>query len=276
LEKPAENLLNNKNINQRFCFCWANHDWNRSWDGAKTLLVKQEYGKEEDWRRHFDYLLQFFKDDRYIKVDGKPLFVIFRDFKERGAMYKFFNNCARENGLEGIFFARSIQTIESSVLDNSLYATDAIVIREPSVSLNRQAILEKYMKKSRTILRRLFKQPVILEKYNGDNHTKKMISSADIFCKKMRETGVKYWLGAYSGWDNTSRHGIRGYKITAISDKNYIWYLTELKKIAEEENIEFIFFNAWNEWAEGMILEPDTRNKYKFLEGIKQVFAGDR
>jgi len=61
--------------------------------------------------------------------------------------------------------------------------------------------------------------------------------------------------------------------MTAVSNRNYILYLKKLKKIAERENTEFIFFNAWNEWAEGMILEPDTHNKYRFLEGIKQVFA---
>ena len=275
LEKPAENLLNNKNINQKFCFCWANHDWIRSWDGVKTILVKQEYGKEEDWRGHFDYLLPFFKDDRYIKVDGKPLFVIFRDFKERRAVYEYFNTSARENGLEGIFFAQSIQTIKPLILDELLYATDAVVLREPSVSLNRLTIWEKSKRETRRILRQLFNRPVVLEKYNGVSHAKRIVGSAGIFCEKMRETGIKYWLGMYSGWDNTSRHGIRGYKITAISDKRYIWYLTELKKIAERENIEFIFCNAWNEWAESMILEPDTRNKYRFLEGIKRVFAGE-
>ena len=271
LEKPAENLLNNKNINQRFCFCWANHNWIRSWDGVKTILVKQEYGGQEDWQRHFDYLLPFFRDKRYIKIDGKPLFVIFQDFNEKGSVYEYFNAYARENGFEGIFFAQSIQNIGQS--DNSLYTADAIVLREPDVSFNRFTFIGKCIRKSLILLKRLYDKPIMLKKYNGNRYTKKTVRSAEIFCKKMRKTGLKYWLGVYSNYDNTSRHGIRGYKMTAISDKSYIWYLTELKKIAEEENIDFIFFNAWNEWAEGMILEPDTHNKYRFLEGIKQVFA---
>ena len=56
LEKPAENLLEWKGIDQKFCFCWANHTWYRSWNGTKEVLLEQTYGKEEEWRRHFEYL----------------------------------------------------------------------------------------------------------------------------------------------------------------------------------------------------------------------------
>jgi len=62
LEKPAENLLKWKDIKQPFFFCWANHNWFRTWSGEKTLLIKQEYGTEADWEKHFQYLLPFFKD----------------------------------------------------------------------------------------------------------------------------------------------------------------------------------------------------------------------
>lgn len=272
LEKPAENLLKNKSINQKFCFCWANHDWNRSWDGVKTILVKQEYGGEENWRRHFDYLLPFFKDERYIKVDGKPLFVIFSDFEERESMYKFFNEYARENGLEGIFWGQSAQETAQHILKSLLSHTDAVVLREPNASFMRFDIWGKGIQKLRRLLRPLHRS-FMLRMFKGDREIKKTVRNASVFCKEMRETGIKYWLGAYSGWDNTSRHGIRGYKMTRISDKKYIWYLTKLKKIAERENVEYIFFNAWNEWAEGMILEPDTTNKYRFLEGIRKIFV---
>lgn len=60
LEKPVENLLIWKDINQPFFFCWANHDWNRFWQGTKEILVKQEYGTKDDWEEHFQYLLPFF------------------------------------------------------------------------------------------------------------------------------------------------------------------------------------------------------------------------
>ena len=93
LEKPAENLLKWHEIQMPFCFCWANETWSRTWkkymdtnvwfgkgDMAQkdTILLKQIYGRERDWEVHFQYLLPFFKDDRYIKLNGKPVFVIFK------------------------------------------------------------------------------------------------------------------------------------------------------------------------------------------------------
>ena len=82
LEKPAENLLKWKDIDQPFFFCWANHSWFRSWEGSKKLLVKQKYGNKEDWEKHFQYLLPFFIDARYEKKDGKPLFMVFENEKK--------------------------------------------------------------------------------------------------------------------------------------------------------------------------------------------------
>ena len=79
LEKPAEQMLSNKSIDLPFCFCWANENWTRNWDGGnREIMVEQDYGNKDDWECHFQYLLQFFKDKRYITVDGKPLFIIYK------------------------------------------------------------------------------------------------------------------------------------------------------------------------------------------------------
>lgn len=77
--KPAELLLANADIPMRFCFSWANEPWARTWDGKNhEILMPQSYGMEQDWKQHFDYLLPFFKDERYIKVDGCPMFLIYK------------------------------------------------------------------------------------------------------------------------------------------------------------------------------------------------------
>ncbi len=67
-----------------FFFCWANHSWYRSWNGTKELLKQQTYGGQEDWEKHFQYLIKFFSDSRYIKVNNRPIFVIYNpDFIEK-------------------------------------------------------------------------------------------------------------------------------------------------------------------------------------------------
>ena len=78
LEKPMEQMLENKKVDLPFCVCWANEPWTRAWVGEKKVLIGQEYGTEKEWKEHFDYMLPFFRDDRYIKEDNRPLYVIYR------------------------------------------------------------------------------------------------------------------------------------------------------------------------------------------------------
>ena len=79
LQKPMENMLKNQNINFPYCISWANEAWTNAWksdENARTLIA-QRYGNTKEWKEHFDYLLQFFMDENYIKEDGKPLFIMY-------------------------------------------------------------------------------------------------------------------------------------------------------------------------------------------------------
>ena len=79
LEKPAQQMLANRDVDLPFCFCWANENWSKNWDGGnREVIMEQDYGTRSDWEKHFQYLLPFFRDERYITVDGKPLFVIYK------------------------------------------------------------------------------------------------------------------------------------------------------------------------------------------------------
>ena len=106
LEKPLERLLVNKTKAADFPFmiCWANENWSRTWDGSeKEILINHDYSFEDD-KEHFKKLLHYFQDNRYIKIKGKPVFVIYRanlfpDIKKTGEIW---NNLALEAGLPGI------------------------------------------------------------------------------------------------------------------------------------------------------------------------------
>ena len=77
LEKPVEKFLENKSLDTHFCICWANEHWTNAWANKEAkVLIEQKYGNKKEWKEHFDYLLNFFKDDRYIKENNKPLLVI--------------------------------------------------------------------------------------------------------------------------------------------------------------------------------------------------------
>jgi len=77
LEKPAQNLLRWRDIDQKFMFMWANHNWTRSWVGGYDTLMEIDYGGPEDWLLHINYLMEFFLDSRYIKIDNRPAFQIY-------------------------------------------------------------------------------------------------------------------------------------------------------------------------------------------------------
>jgi hypothetical protein len=138
LEKPVENLLRWKEINQPFFFCWANHSWIKSWNGTQEMLQEQVYGDEIDWENHFNYLLPFFKDKRYIKKDNKPLFMIFKSiFKEKDDIFNFFNNKCKENGFDGIYIINSCNDLKEFDINSHAqteYSTYQF-LREPLFSL---------------------------------------------------------------------------------------------------------------------------------------------
>ncbi len=123
LEKPVENLLEWKDININYCFSWANESWIRSWSklniegnawsplkdnnkSGKQVLLSQEYGNKAIWKDHFDYLLPFFNDERYIKIQNKPVFMIWRPeiIFVLDQMIDYWQELAKKNGFDGIFF----------------------------------------------------------------------------------------------------------------------------------------------------------------------------
>lgn len=272
LEKPAENLLEWKDIDQKFCFCWANHTWYRSWNGTKEVLLEQTYGNEEEWSRHFEYLRPFFEDDRYIKIDGKPVFMIFNTQVEcLDQMMAYFDDACKKAGFAGIFYIQSIsnQCYLGKVPENA----DAILTREPDYSYNKYVNkLNKtpwgfIVRSIRYVNRKIFHiKRINLRKFDGN---KLMRFATDNL--KNPPTSRDYFRCAWSMWDNTYRHKWRGYKISRPSKEVFETYLRALKSDCKKRGKDFVFFNAWNEWAEGMILEPEEKYGYYFLDSIKKV-----
>lgn len=266
LEKPAENLLKWTDIDQPFFFCWANHTWYQAKNGIKKVLREQVYGTQEDWEAHFQYLLPFFRDSRYEKIDNKPVFMIYVvNFPEKHQMVDYFDRRCREEGFGGIY---TIETFSDSsnpdnyvaLKKNACRQTQRIYIREPAVS---NGILNARRRRSpmrvvRKALRMLSHKGIIswVDKYDGDDLYRIM--------EKDVPRGEDTCHGVFFSWDNTPRHGVRGYVITPPSKDSFMRYADSVK------DDDYVFINAWNEWAEGMILEPTEHDGCKYLEWIKE------
>lgn len=265
LNKPAENLLKWTDINQPFFFCWANHSWYKAVDGVKNLLIEQKYGGEKEWEEHFLYLLPFFKDARYEKRNNKPVFMLFINFPEKKDLFNYFDRRCREEGFDGIcliesFMKASRKNSFDLFKEDVTKQTELICLRQPDVARTTLARKRRFLpvRVYKKIKRILTLKGVIksLDKFSGQK-----------FYKIMQRNICKYenvCHGVFFSWDNTPRHKYRGFMITPPKKEQFMQYADKLK------SSEYVFINAWNEWAEGMILEPTEHNGFKYLEWIKE------
>lgn len=266
LEKPAEILLSETEIPLPYFFCWANHDWIRSWEGKREILMKQEYGEEKDWEDHFQYLLPFFRDSRYEKKGNKPLLMIFRThFEEKEAMLSYFNRRCIESGFDGICVIETLLSGRKGPLNQMIQecssCTEMISVREPAVATDNylrttagglfhaaQILVQRFIN-SKTDLK-------LLEKYSGNKLFRIMMNKSP--------RGGKFIPGLFFEWDNTPRHGKRGYLISPPDRDVFMQYMDQIR------NEEYVFINAWNEWCEGMMLEPTEQDGTKYLDWIRE------
>ena len=258
LEKPLENYLANKELDLPYFFSWANEPWTRSWDGGnRTVLVGQAYGGMDDIINHFNYMLPFFHDSRYMKIDNKPIFVLYRaeTISYLQEMIQKWNDLAQKNGFEGILFVESLNVFQGEKYCDD---TNACFYMEPMwVHRIKDSIIKRVFRHISWLL-----SNTSITKIDYETSMKKIVS-----CEKISE---KRYAGFFVDWDNSPRRGGKGSVIytntsTILFEKYLAKQMTKMKKF----NCPFLFINAWNEWAEGTYLEPDNTNGYAFLEAIK-------
>lgn len=272
LDKPIENLLNWTDINQTFCFCWANHSWIKSWEGKKEVLIEQKYGGIDSWEKHFLYLLPFFKDQRYEKKDNKPIFMIFNsDFKEKKEMFNYFDQRCKENGFDGIFVIETYKAQNwpndvDAFLENRCTQCGYVLLREATVS---NTIFRKKNRFSLWWFK--FKLIEMFAKYGFKIGVRQFDGNKlyDIMIHDEPKDKI-FSHSIFFEWDNTPRHGMRGFVINPPSYEKFMEFINSVK------NDEYLFINAWNEWAEGMMLEPTQEKQYHYLEWIKSIDEGKK
>ena len=267
MKKPMEMFLSDKSLNIHYCICWANETWSRRWNGKeRDVLIKQEHGDKNEWIEHFNYLLPFFKDERYIKEDGCPLFVLYKPeiFPDYLKMFEIWNVLAEENGFNGMKFA-----IQSAIWNNDDHydhsQVDYRIMFEPGYT---------DLKSGHSISYNLKKEMIkIFRLFNGLYHLHPL--SYKEYCKDIVKRDVvdsRYIPGMFVNWDNTPRRNERGATTLGNSPELFQNTMSKLiKKTRNEYKKDMIFINAWNEWAEGCYLEPDKKYGYRYLEALKKA-----
>lgn len=273
LESPIENYRDYSRETFPYCLIWANQSWTRTWyraDAGKQILLKQVYGKEEEWREHFNYLLKFFKDERYIKVGNKPIYIIYlpQDIKHRKEMFDLWNRLAIENGFDGIYL---IAMNTGWGVDKSKNLYDAYMNFEPMHTICKDTSYRQQ------VLR--FKEEHIDNINKEKSLFKNKIYAQNTFsypylCKQIETLSMEYdnkktYLGAFPGWDNTSRKDEAGWIVPGSTPKRFGKHIERMLYFSEKLGNEYLFLNAWNEWSEGAYIEPDQKYGYGYLKELR-------
>lgn len=287
LDTPFNEVLKSGKPDFPFCLAWANHSWSTStWNNAKTqrrdtVFLKQEYLGVEDYTAHFYAVLPAFQDERYVRVDEKPLFAIFDPAGIPENELKLFiatwRELAEKNGLKGIHFVGRVSTVT--------YLTDKDVKERIAgkyvdyynhyLSIGFDAIWSNNMRRAEILTKgfaNMYIKRALLHAFNIsllDKYDYKKIS-------KFLYTEEDKWENIYPmmipRWDKTPRQG----KKASIYSNSTPEYFAEQVKIAKEivsqknEEHRIVFLQAWNEWGEGNYMEPDIRYGRKYLEALKK------
>lgn len=254
LETPINNFIKDKSLDMDFCFCWANENWTRRWDGRDNeILISQEFSESDDIKI-IDDLIESFKDPRYIKIKSKPLLIVYRAslLPDAKATAMRWRQRVKENGFSGIYLvcARSNHDI-----DPRDFGFDAAVEFPPhqvdGIDISDQL-------------------PAINPNYAG--HVQDYAEVAERFGKH-DEAEYRLFKTVMPAWDNEARKPGKGLCFHGSTPDLYSKWLRDAIEISNNRPSDerIVFINAWNEWAEGAHLEPDTYSGHAYLEATRKV-----
>lgn len=259
LEQPLEGLLAHDQPQLPFMFCWANQSWSGIWHGAPgKILIEQTYPGLADEKAHFDYLLPFFRDPRYKKITGCPVFCVYRpfDLPDLLAWTRLWRKMARDAAFPDLYLIGIHQNVDPDALEAGF---DAVVEQRlpmrPKMGLRRR--LERKWRHVRGL-------PGLPARFDYEASVSEILA---------RPTYTEKILPmVLPNWDNTPRSGGNGYVLTDSTPEKW---RTMLRKAIEATRTivpgkRLIFIKSWNEWAEGNHLEPDLRFGLQYLEVLKE------
>lgn len=264
MDRPVRDILKSNSPDFPFMLCWANENWARNWDGGfNQVLISQIYSEEDD-RAHMKYLCEnVFCDSRYIRVDGKAVFCVYKPsyFPDMKRTIETWREVAKKYNTE----------LYLIYCDHQGYKLGEYLNKGFDSSLEFQPFYRGDFGKYSNILARLTKKilPHIQNPFNTFYSYPRFV---DYQIRRTRNNSKQYPC-ASPGFDNSPRRkgGFIMYKGSNPSlFKKWLNYIVhEIPPYSKEEN--FVFINAWNEWAEGNHLEPDIKWGRKYLDAVKEV-----
>lgn len=269
LQMPFEEVVRMKKPDFPFCLCWANESWySKLWnkDGdviGKKILAEQKYLGVEDNKLHFFDLLEAFKDERYIKIDNRLVFMIYKPLEFVGIeeFIDQWNNLALSNGLPKFYFIGytfNVSEEKDAILNLGF---DAICSCKLSLYATNNKIVKRIMRILKKIIQFITNRPrtidyrKIYKYYIGEE-----------------EKANNVFPTIIPNWDHTPRSGVNGDVVTHTNPANFDKHMKEVINLlnSKPEDSQIAFLKSWNEWGEGNYVEPDLKFGHGFLDVLKK------
>ncbi len=265
LEKPLQQVLESGEPDFPFCIGWANESWKaKVWSDitgkSDKTLIEQTY-KEEDIELHFQNILPLLKDKRYIRVDGKPLIVIYRPFELPDATNFIlrWNKLAKDAGLKGIYFVG--HTLYSTEIDKILnLGFDAVnVVRLGDCRRDKRMIIRNAL----NLLLYAFGFIPFVYSYRAANKV--------LVGREGERENV--FPSLIPRWDHTPRSGKNGFVLHGSTPQLFREQVLKVKNQInkKDEEHQIVFLKSWNEWGEGNYIEPDKRWGWQYLDNLAKA-----
>ena len=256
LETPIENYLNDSSLDFPFCLCWANENWSRRWDGLESeVLIAQQHSPEDDLA-FIEHVAHYMRDSRYVRINGKPVLLVYRPSllpSARETVQRWRTWC-RENGIGEIYLAYT-QSFES--VDPREYDFDAAIEFPPNNSAPPN-ITNTVTPLGEDFSCTVYDWQVFVER-----------------SEKYQKPDYVLYRSVCPSWDNTARRKNNATVFLNSSPALYQRWLENAVQYTEQNFSEpeerLVFVNAWNEWAEGAHLEPDSHYGYAYLQATRNA-----
>jgi lipopolysaccharide biosynthesis protein len=265
LQRPLEEVLNSGEPDFPFCVGWANESWTGIWHGLPgRILQEQTYPGENDHIAHFRYLQPFFEDERYFRLDGKPVFLIFKpeSIPDLARALELWRKLAKDAGLGGLHFVAYMPDTWSA----KNHGFDA-------VTWAHQSVLKAVKGRSKwRHLRNLIGLPV--HAYSYADAVPYMHGPRALF----QPLPDDHYPSIVAGWDNSPRAGRAATILHGYTPELFRLHARNVLNLVQHKLPEkrVVFLKSWNEWAEGNYIEPEQRYGLAFLEALRsEVYVGE-
>lgn len=264
LQLPFDEVLASGKPDFPFCLCWANENWNRTWDGrANDVLIEQRYGEDDD-RKHIGWLIKAFRDKRYIRHDGKPMLLIYRasNLPNPVKTISIWREEASKAGVGELFLCR-VESSEEDKSEPTAMGFDCSIEFQPDWPNLGHPMRQSFL------WFQLHKLGLTNPIY-GSNSVYEYRVVVDRMLNKV-DPPYEQIPCVTPSWDNSPRRKGAIIFTGSTPDLYETWLRATVAKVQSKTSKPFVFINAWNEWGEGNHLEPCQKWGRKYLEATRRA-----